>query len=120
MADLVKKSFDKADEIRPIAKGRAEIVNLGDLQVMRLTIEPGWRWSDSVKPIAGTDSCQVHHLSYLISGRMGVRMDDGATAEFGPGEVGIVPPGHDAWVIGDEPCVILDFRGGDIYAKPKS
>jgi hypothetical protein len=120
MAQMIKKSFDAPDETRPIPKGKLEVVNVGDLQPMRTIFEPGWRWSESVKPIAKTDSCQVLHLSYIISGRMGVRMDDGSEAEFGPGDVGVIPPGHDAWVVGNEPVVGIDFRGGAIYAKPPS
>lgn len=118
MAHLAKKRFDTPDETRPVAKGKAEIVKLDEVQVMRTTFEPGWRWSESVKPIVKTDSCQVHHIGYVISGRMVIRMDDGTTAEIGPGDVGVIPPGHDAWVTGDEPCVMLDFAGAAAYAKP--
>lgn len=118
MANLAKKSFDAPDETRPVAKGKVEIVKLGEVQVMRTIFEPGWRWSESVKPIVKTDSCQVHHIGYVISGRLTVQMDDGSTAEMGPGEVGVIPPGHDAWVTGDEPCVMLDFGGAAVYAKP--
>ena len=120
MAQMIKKSFATPDETRPITKGKVEVVNVGDRQPMRTTFEPGWRWSESVKPIVKTDSCQVHHLIYMVSGRMGVRMDDGTEAEFGPGDVGEVPEGHDAWVIGDEPVVAVDFGGGAVYAKPKA
>src|SRR3990172_862954 len=109
MTKLVKKRFDTPDETRPIAKGKVEVVKLEEVQVMRTTFEPGWRWSESVKPIAKTDSCQVLHIGYVISGRMVVRMDDGSTAELGPGDVGVIPPGHDAWIVGDVPCVMLDF-----------
>jgi mannose-6-phosphate isomerase-like protein (cupin superfamily) len=120
MSKMVKKSFHAPDETRPIAKGKVEVVKLDDFQVIRNTFEPGWRWSESVKPIAKTDSCQVHHILYIISGRIAVRMDDGSTAEFGPGDVGIIPAGHDAWIVGDVPCVNLDFGGSTIYAKPTS
>ncbi len=120
MAQMIKKSFDSPDETRPIPQGNVEVVNFGDLQPMRTTFQPGWRWSESVKPIVKTDSCQVHHLTYFISGRLGVRMDDGSETEFGPGDIGEIPSGHDAWVIGDEPVVAIDFRGGAIYAKPSS
>jgi mannose-6-phosphate isomerase-like protein (cupin superfamily) len=120
MAQMIKKSFDSPDETRPIAKGKVDVVNFSDLQPMRITFDPGWRWSESVKPIVKTDSCQVHHLTYVISGRMAVRMDDGSETEFGPGDVGVIPPGHDAWVVGNEPVVGIDFRGGAIYAKPPS
>jgi hypothetical protein len=118
MAKMIKKSFNTPDEKRPIAKGTVDIVNFGDLQPMRIIFEPGWRWSESVKPIVKTDSCQVHHLTYVVSGRLVVRMDDGSETEFGPGDVGEIPPGHDAWVVGDESAVTIDFRGGAIYAKP--
>jgi quercetin dioxygenase-like cupin family protein len=120
MTKLVKKRFDAPDETRPIAKGKVEVVKLEEVQVMRATFEPGWRWSESVKPIVKTDSCQVLHIGYVISGRMVVRMDDGSTAEFGPGDVGVIPPGHDAWIVGDVPCVMLDFGGAATYAKPPS
>lgn len=93
-------------------------MNLDDVQLMRTTFEPGWRWSESVKPIAKTESCQVPHLMVVISGRMAVRMDDGATVEFGPGDVGVVPSGHDAWVVGNQPVVAVDFHGGRTYARP--
>jgi quercetin dioxygenase-like cupin family protein len=119
MTKMLKKNFDAADESRPVTLGKVEIVNLDDVQVMRTTFAPGWRWSESVKPIAQTESCQVPHFMVVISGRVTVRMDDGATAEFGPGDVGVIPPGHDAWVVGDEPAVSIDFRGGSIYAKPQ-
>ena len=119
MAKMIRKNFNAADETRPVVLGKVEIVNLDDLQVMRTTFQPGWRWSESVKPIVKTDSCQVAHLMYVVSGRMAVRMDDGTTAELGPGDVGVVPPGHDAWVVGNEPVVGIDFRGGAIYGKPQ-
>jgi uncharacterized cupin superfamily protein len=117
MAKTVKKSFQAPEETRPIPKGKLEIVKLGDVTAMRATFEPGWRWSECVKPIAGTDSCQVAHLGYMVAGRMGVRMDDGSEEEFGPGDVGVIPPGHDAWVVGNEPMVFIDFQGGGTYAK---
>ena len=110
MATVAGRTFDNPDEVRPFAAhGRMEIVKVGNLTVGRGTFEPGWRWSDDVKPIAGTDSCQAHHAGYVISGRMGVRMDDGTESEVGPGAVAVIEPGHDAWVIGDEPCVLVDF-----------
>ncbi len=119
MSQMIKKNFDVPDETRLIPKGKAEVLNFGELQPMRTTFEPGWRWSESMRPIVKTDSCQVHHLIYFISGRMGVRMNDGSQAEFGSGDIGEIPEGHDAWVIGDEPVVGIDFRGGAIYAKPQ-
>jgi hypothetical protein len=112
------KSFDAPDEVRPFeGNGHADVVNIGGRVVGRGTFEPGWRWSENVKPIAGTDSCQVSHLGYIVSGRMGVRMDDGTEAEAGPGDVFALAPGHDAWVIGDQACVALDFGEFGDYAK---
>jgi len=120
MAKLVKKSFDTPDETRPITKGKVEVVNLGDVQAMRARFEPGWRWSECVKPIAGTDSCQVAHVIYVTSGRMVTRMDDGTEIELRPGDVASIPPGHDAWIVGNEPFVGIDFQGGASYAKRPS
>jgi mannose-6-phosphate isomerase-like protein (cupin superfamily) len=117
MSELIKKRFDVPDEIRPIPNGKVDVVKLGEMQALRNTFQPGWRWSESVKPIAKTDSCQVHHVLYILSGRIAVRMDDGTTTEFGPGDVGEISPGHDAWVVGDAPCVNLDFAGAAMYAK---
>src|SRR5438034_1396082 len=117
MAAGIKKNFDSPDETRPMTKGKVEVVKLGDISAMRLTCEPVWRWSENVKPIAGTDSCQVHHVGYQLSGRLRVRMDDGSEMEAGPGEAYNIPPGHDAWVVGDEPAVFVDFRGAETFAK---
>ena len=118
MAKMVKKSFDAPEEVRSIKKGQVEVVDLGGIQAMRVTFEPGWRWSECVKPIIGTDSCQVSHLFNVISGRLVTRMDGGSEAEFGPGDVGLIPPGHDAWTVGSEPFVAIDYQGGALYAKP--
>ena len=118
MADLEVKNFDSPDETRPFqGKGQADVVNLGGKTIGRGTFEPGWRWSENVKPIAGTDSCQVSHLGYVMSGRMRVFMDDGSEGEVGPGDVVAIPPGHDAVVVGDESCVVLDFGEFGDYAK---
>jgi hypothetical protein len=117
MGGIVNKSFSSPEETRAIDKGRVEVLDLGGAQVMRATFEPGWKWSECVKPVAGTDSCQVAHLVYGVSGRMKVRMDDGTEVEVGPGDVTRIEPGHDAWVVGDEPYVAVDFQGGANYAK---
>jgi ethanolamine utilization protein EutQ (cupin superfamily) len=119
MARMIRKSFTAPEETRPIDKGKIEIVNLGDVTAMRATFQPGWRWSECLKSIAGTESCQVAHMGYVISGRMRVRMDDGTEDEFGPGDVGVIPAGHDAWIVGNEPMVFIDFQGGGTYAKPQ-
>jgi quercetin dioxygenase-like cupin family protein len=118
MPGLEVKSFDSPDEVRPFeGHGQTEIVNIAGHMVGKGTFEPGWKWSEHVKPIAGTDSCQTVHLGYVVSGRMRVQMDDGSEAECGPGEVAAIAPGHDAEVVGDEPCVFVDFGEISEYAK---
>ncbi|MFI8293516.1 cupin domain-containing protein [Streptomyces sp. ms191] len=118
MTGIVSRSFDSADETRPFedGKGRLDLVTTERGAVGRAVFEPGWQWSKHVKPIAGTDSCQAAHVGYVVSGRMKVVMDDGETAELGPGDFMAVAPGHDAWVLGDEPCVALDWVGFGDYA----
>lgn len=117
MEELAARSFSAADDVRTFDKGRMEVVSLGGTTVGRATFEPGWRWSECVKPVAGTDSCQVAHLGYVVSGRMRVVMDDGTEGDAGPGDVFQIAPGHDAWILGDEACVIVDFQGAANYAK---
>ncbi len=117
-ATVAVKRFDQPDEVRPFAgHGRADMVDVGGRLVGRGTFEPGWRWSQDVKPIAGTESCQVSHLGYVASGRMRLYMDDGTQQDVGPGDVVAIPPGHDAETIGDEACVVLDFGEIAEYAK---
>jgi hypothetical protein len=116
----LRQNFDSPDETRPFEKGRAEIVEVNGLSIMRATFEPGWSWSECVKPIAGGDRCQVGHKWFVVSGRMKMKMDDGTELEWRAGDVGVVQPGHDAWVVGDEPFVFIDFEGGNIFAKPQS
>lgn len=119
MAGIEIKSFDSPDETRPFeGKGRVELVSLAGREIGRGTFEPGWRWSENVKPIAQTDSCEVAHLGYVLSGRMRVFMDDGSEGEIGPGNVFSIPPGHDAEVVGEEPCMMIDVGDEDAeYAK---
>jgi mannose-6-phosphate isomerase-like protein (cupin superfamily) len=115
---MESRSLDsKPDETRRFDKGRMDIANIGQAAIGRFTFEPGWKWSTSVKPVVKTESCQMHHTGYIISGRMKARMDDGTEMEFGPGEAVVVPPGHDAWVVGTEPCVGVDFTGAKTYAQ---
>src|SRR6476661_5502467 len=116
-AVMQKKNLAKPDEKRSFAKGEVEVVDLGGVTFGRATLQPGWKWSTCVKPIAKTESCQVSHLQYHVSGRIRVRMDDGSEDEFGPGEVSLLPPGHDAWVVGDEAVVVIDISGMAEYAK---
>ena len=118
MAKIGSKSFNTPDEVRVFAKGKVEVVNLGEATIGRATFEPGWRWSTCVKPLAKTNSCEVAHLHYQVSGTMIIRMDDGTELECKAGDVAIVPPGHDAWVVGNEPVIAVDFQGMREYAKP--
>ena len=99
MASLERKSLKSPDETRTFDKGQFGLVHVGDVTVGLYEFEPGWRWSESVKPLVGTDSCQNHHIGYVISGQLGTRLDDGTEQEFGPGDVYVIPPGHDGWVI---------------------
>ncbi len=112
-----QKSLEKPDETRTFPKGKLEVVNVGGTTMGRGTFEPGRKWSEGVKPIAQTDSCQAPHLGYVISGRMKAVMDDGQEFEFGPGDAMSLPPGHDAWIVGTEKCVLVDFTGFEDYAK---
>jgi hypothetical protein len=114
---MQKKTFTAPDEVRNFDKGQLEIVNLGSITFGRAILRPGWRWSDSVKPLAGKKSCEAPHLQFHVSGRLHVVMDDGSEDEFGPGDVSLLPPGHDAWVVGDEPVVVVDITGMADYAK---
>lgn len=120
MPGLVRKSFDSPEETRPFEgnTGQLQLVNLDEGAVGRATFQPGWRWSEHVKPIAKTDSCQAEHSGYFVSGRMKVVMDDGEEMEYGPGDFARMAPGHDAWTVGDEPCVVIDWQGFTDYAKP--
>ena len=114
---MEKKSLARPDETRSFDKGKVELVTVNDITFGRATLQPGWRWSTCVKPLAQTHSCEAAHLQYHISGRLHVVMDDGSEAEFGPGDVGHIPPGHDAWVVGNEPVVAVDITGMRDYAK---
>ncbi len=109
MATLERKSFNTPNETRTLPLTKAEFVFFGDVPVVRATYEPGWRWSEHTKSIVGTESCQIPHFWYVISGRIVIQMTDGTQADFGPGDIGLVPAGHDGWVVGEEPCVLVDF-----------
>jgi hypothetical protein len=114
---MQSKNFDNPDEVRnPSEKTKIEVLKLGDQEVARMTFAPGWRWSNDIKPVAKTDLCQVHHRGVQTSGRMHIKMADGNEAETGPDEVTDIPPGHDAWVVGDEQVVMIDF-GAAGYGK---
>ena len=113
------KDFASPDEVRTFPHGRIELLHIGGGTVGRMTLEPGWRWSTDVKPIAGTEWCEAPHFQYVVSGRLHVRMKDGAEFDLGPGTVSHLPAGHDAWVVGDEPVVGVDWHGATNWAKPK-
>ena len=114
---LRRKRFDRPDEIRRVEKAHIVLVELGELTIGRAIFEPGWRWSEHVKPIVGTESCQVHHLGYVVSGHLHIEMTDGASMDVMGGEAFEIPPGHDAWVIGDEPWISVDWAGRRLFAK---
>ena len=111
MARLSRANLGDPAHQRPIGRGVGTMNPIGPLVVGRAQLEPGWRWSVDLRPVVGTASCMVHHLQVLLSGRLGVRMDDGEEAEFGPLDTFEIPPGHDTWVVGDEPVDLLDISG---------
>jgi hypothetical protein len=111
------KSFGAPDETREFPHGRAELLTVGGAEVGRMTFEPGWRWSEDVKPIAGTDSCEAPHFQYHVSGQLAIRMTDGSEFVAKAGDITSLPSGHDAWVVGDEPVVVVDWYGASNYAK---
>jgi uncharacterized cupin superfamily protein len=112
-----KNVVNMPDDTRTFDKGKMQIANVGNATIGRFVLEPGWKWSTSVKPIVKTESCEQMHTGYIISGRMRVRMNDGTEVECGPGDAAIIPPGHDAWIVGNEPCVGIDFTGAKTYAR---
>jgi hypothetical protein len=112
------KSMNSPEEVRKFDKGKVELVNVAGATIGRATFEPGWKWSTCVKPIANTNSCQAAHFGYQVSGTMMTRMDDGTEKTSKAGDVLNIPPGHDAWVVGNEAVVVLDFQGMVDYAKP--
>ena len=117
MASAEHKKFTSADETREFPKGKAELINIGGGVVGKLTLEPGWKWSEHVKPVAGTEWCEAPHFQYQASGRLHVQMADGMEFESGPGDVTALPTNHDAWVVGNEPVVLIDWNGASNYAK---
>jgi len=112
------KSFLKPDEVRTFPKGKVELVKIGGAVIGRATFEPGWKWSTSLQPLVKTKSCEAPHFQYHISGTIKILMDDGTQFECKTGDVSLLPEGHDAWVVGSEPAVVVDFQGMIDYAKP--
>jgi quercetin dioxygenase-like cupin family protein len=115
--EVQKQNLHDADEVRMTDKGRVELVRLSGTTVGRVTLQPRWRWSEDVKPVVGTETCEVKHLAYIVSGRLRVRMNDGEELLLEPGDLASVAPGHEAWVEGDEAVVMLELAGGEVLAK---
>jgi hypothetical protein len=113
-----KQNLSQPDEQRASDRGKLELITLGGVTFGRATLQPGWKWSTSLKSLMKTKSCETPHLQYHVSGWIAVLMDDGSQAEFGPGEVSLIPPGHDAWVVGNDPVVVIDITGLGEYARP--
>ena len=119
MAGLEVRDFSAPDETRTPDKTKVEIVRMGGTSASRMSLEPGWRWSDCIKPVVGTDSCQVHHVGVMLSGTLHVAHNDGSEQDISAGQAYVIEPGHDAWVVGDEPAVGYEFdsRAAEEYAK---
>lgn len=119
MAGVEKRTFDSPDETRTPQKTRVDVVRMSGATAGRFTLDPGWRWSECIKPVVGTDSCQMRHVGVAQAGRMAVRHDDGSEVEIGPGEAYVIEPGHDAWVVGEEAFMGFEFepRSAEEYAR---
>jgi len=113
------KNMSKSAEVRKIGNGKVELVNIGGTTVGRFELHKGWKWSSDVKPIVKTEWCEAPHLQYIISGKYRVKMKDGTEFDIGPGDVASVPPGHDAWVVSDEPTIGVEFVGARIATEEK-
>ncbi len=111
------KSFGKPDEVRDFPKGKLELIKIGNATIGRATFQPGWKWSESVQPLIKTKTCEAPHFQYHVSGELMVKMDDGTVLQCKPGDVSLLPLGHDAWVVGTEPAIVVDFQGMIDYAK---
>ena len=119
MKKAERKNFNTPDEVRTFPKGKLELIKIGGATVGRATFEPGWKWSTSIQPLAKTKSCEAPHFQYHLAGKLQIVMDDGTSFECGPGDVSLLPQGHDGWVVGDEAAVVIDFQGMIDYATVK-
>jgi hypothetical protein len=117
MTTAEQKTFEVPDEVRTFERGQLDLLRIGESEIGRLTLQPGWRWSEHVKPIAGTELCEAPHFQYHLQGTLHIVMGDGAELDAGPGDVTALPQGHDAWVVGEEPVVVVDWWGASNYAK---
>lgn len=111
------KTFNSPEEVRNFPMGRLEIIKVGGATIGRAVFDPGWRWKTSLQPLVHTESCEAPHFQYHVAGKLHIVMDDGSEFDCGPGDVSFLPKGHDAWVVGDEPAVVVDFQGMTDYAK---
>jgi quercetin dioxygenase-like cupin family protein len=118
VSKLQVKSHSSPDEVRTPQKTRVEVNQLEGFTLGRFTLEPGWRWSECIKPVVKTDHCQLSHVGHLVSGRLTIRLSDGTQKTINPGESYAIPPGHDAWVEGNQPVVLIEVMSADAYAKP--
>ena len=119
MYDVILKQFERADEVRVFEKGRFEVLHIVGMTIGRATYEPGWKWSTHVGPLVGKKTCEVAHVGLVIAGRATAAMNDGKVVEMKAGDAFYIPPGHDSWVIGDEPYVSLHLMGATEYAQHK-
>jgi mannose-6-phosphate isomerase-like protein (cupin superfamily) len=119
MYEVILKRFEHQDEVRRFDKGKFELVNLGGMAIGRASYEPGWKWSVHVGKSTGAKTCMVEHVGLVVSGRATAAMDDGRIIEMKAGDLFYIAPGHDSWVVGDEPYVSLHFLGADDYAQEK-
>ena len=117
MQNTERKLFEQADEVRTFEKGKLELLHMEGGTVGRLTLQPGWQWSKHVKPIAKTEWCEAPHFQYHVSGRLHIKMNDGTEFEAGPGEVTSLPSGHDAWVVGKDPVILVEWFGATHFAE---
>ncbi len=117
MGNAEQKAFSTPDETREFERGKLDLLDIGGGQVGQLTLQPGWRWSDHVKPLAGTQWCEAPHFQYHVQGTLRIQMEDGTQFDATPGDITALPKGHDAWVIGDEPVVVVDWFGASNYGK---
>ena len=119
MAGVESRDFSSPDETRTPDKTKVEVVRMGGVAAARVTFEPGWRWSECVKPVAGTDSCQAHHIGVMVQGSLHVQHDDGTEVDLNPGDAYVIEPGHDAWVTGDETVIGYEFdqKAAEEYAR---
>ncbi|MGE0000022.1 MAG: cupin domain-containing protein [Ilumatobacteraceae bacterium] len=117
MAGIERNDFSAPDEVRTPPHTTVEVVKIAGGEVGRYTFRPGWRWSEHIKPVVGGETCQTHHVGYVIAGTLEVHADDGSEARISAGDVYDIAPGHDAWVVGSDPVIVVEFQGAATYAK---